>query len=214
MLQTALEGGPKPVIAAIHGTALGGGLEMALCCHYRVAVTIGKVRLSRNQARSSFPARAGRSACLALCGVENALECHSCGEPFGAEQALECGVIDALAEERKLRESALAFAAQGRRDAHPSRKDPRPQRQNRSRTRPAGDFSTKSAQGCRADTGASAPGKPHRVQRRPPSTCPLTRALKLERQLFLELFPDGANRVPNATCSSPSAGVEDRRRAG
>jgi 3-hydroxyacyl-CoA dehydrogenase len=46
-LQSALEGGPKPIIAAVHGTALGGGFEMTLMCHYRVA----EIWPSRNQAR-------------------------------------------------------------------------------------------------------------------------------------------------------------------
>ena len=108
-LQTALEGGPKPVIAAMHGTALGGGFEMALMCHYRVAVPSAKFGFPEIKL-GLIPGAGGTQRLPRLSGVENALDVILSGTPFGAKQALEWGVIDALAEERKLRESALAFA--------------------------------------------------------------------------------------------------------
>ena len=108
-LQGALEGGPKPVIAAIHGTALGGGFEMALMCHYRVAVPSAKFGLPEIKL-GLIPGAGGTQRLPRLSGVENALNAILSGTPFGAKQALEWGVVDALVEEGKLREGAIGFA--------------------------------------------------------------------------------------------------------
>ena len=109
-VQTAMEGGPKPVIAAIHGTALGRRLRNGADVPLSRGRAVGKMRLAGRSSSASFPAPAERSACRALSGVENALEVILSGTPFGAKQALEWGVVDALVEEGKLREGALAFA--------------------------------------------------------------------------------------------------------
>jgi len=108
-LQTTLEGGPKPIIAALHGTALGGGFEMALMCHYRIAVPSAKFGLPEIKL-GLIPGAGGTQRLPRLSGVENALEVILSGTPFAAKQALEWGVVDALVEEGKLREGALAFA--------------------------------------------------------------------------------------------------------
>ncbi len=108
-LQGALEGGPKPVIAAIHGTALGGGFETALMCHYRVTVPSAKFGLPEIKL-GLIPGAGGTQRLPRLSGVENALGVILSGTPFGAKQALEWGVVDALVEEGKLREGAMAFA--------------------------------------------------------------------------------------------------------
>jgi 3-hydroxyacyl-CoA dehydrogenase len=108
-IQGALEGGPKPVIAAIHGTALGGGFETALMCHYRIAVPSAKCGLPEIKL-GLIPGAGGTQRLPRLSGVENALSAILSGTPFGAKQALEWGVIDALVEEGKLREGAIACA--------------------------------------------------------------------------------------------------------
>ena len=108
-LQGAIEGSPKPVIAAIHGTALGGGLEVALFCHYRVAVPSAKLGLPEIKL-GLLPGAGGTQRLPRLIGPEAALEVILSGNPFGAKQALAWGVVDALAEEGKLSEGALAFA--------------------------------------------------------------------------------------------------------
>jgi 3-hydroxyacyl-CoA dehydrogenase len=108
-LQAALEGSPKPVIAAIHGTALGGGFEMALMCHYRVAVPSAKFGFPEIKL-GLIPGAGGTQRLPRLSGVESALEAILSGAPFPAKQALGWGVVDALAEEGKLRDGALAFA--------------------------------------------------------------------------------------------------------
>ncbi|MDE2373576.1 MAG: enoyl-CoA hydratase/isomerase family protein, partial [Hyphomicrobiales bacterium] len=108
-LQTTLEGGPKPVIAAIHGSALGGGFEMALMCHYRVAVPSAKFGLPEIKL-GLIPGGGGTQRLPRLCGIENALDAILSGNPFSAKQALAWGVVDELTEEGKLRDGAMAFA--------------------------------------------------------------------------------------------------------
>ncbi len=108
-LQSALEGGPKPVIAAIHGTALGGGFEMSLMCHYRVAVPSAKFGFPEIKL-GLIPGAGGTQRLPRLSGVGAALEAILSGTPFSAKQALEWGVVDTLVDEGKLRDGALAFA--------------------------------------------------------------------------------------------------------
>src|SRR5271154_1612646 len=108
-IQVALEGNAKPIIAAIHGTALGGGFEVALTCHYRVAVPSAKFGLPEIKL-GLIPGAGGTQRLPRLSGVENALNAILSGAPFGAKQALEWGVVDALVDEGKLRDGALAFA--------------------------------------------------------------------------------------------------------
>ena len=107
--QAAIEGGSKPVIAAIHGTALGGGFEVALMCHYRVAVPSARFGLPEIKL-GIIPGAGGTQRLPRLIGVENALEAILSGTPFPAKRALQWGVVDELVEEGKLRDGALAFA--------------------------------------------------------------------------------------------------------
>ena len=93
----------------MHGTALGGGFEMALMCHYRVGVPSAKFGFPEIKL-GLIPGAGGTQRLPRLSGVEAALEVILSGAPFGAKQALEWGVVDTLAEEGKLREGALAFA--------------------------------------------------------------------------------------------------------
>ena len=106
----ALERSPKPVIAAIHGTALGGGLEVALGCAFRVAVP--KARLGLPEITLGLFAGAGGTQRLPrLIGPEKALEFVLSGKPVGAAQALELGILDAVIEAEPL-EAGLRFARQ------------------------------------------------------------------------------------------------------
>ncbi len=110
-IQRALEGAPKPIIAAVHGTALGGGFEAALMCHYRVAVPSAKFGLPEIKL-GLIPGGGGTQRLPRLTGVEKALDIILSGTPFSAQEALQWGVIDALVEEGRLREGALGFARQ------------------------------------------------------------------------------------------------------
>ena len=88
---TAVEAAPKPVVAAIHGTALGGGLEIALGCHYRVAAADAKLGLPEVKL-GIFPAPAARSACRACSASEIALEDVVGGKPVARRSCSAAGV--------------------------------------------------------------------------------------------------------------------------
>jgi 3-hydroxyacyl-CoA dehydrogenase len=108
-VELAIEAATKPVVAAIHGTALGGGLETALSCHYRVAVPSAKIGLPEVKL-GLLPGAGGTQRLPRLVGVEKALAMITSGEMLGAKAAVELGAIDALVEEGKLKEGAVAFA--------------------------------------------------------------------------------------------------------
>ena len=119
--QTAIENCPKPVVAAIHGTALGGGFEVALVCHYRVAVPSAKLGLPEIKL-GLIPGAGGTQRLPRLIGPEKALDVILSGAPFGAKQAKEWGVVDELVEEGQLRAGAIAFARRAIDEKLPLRK--------------------------------------------------------------------------------------------
>lgn len=104
----SMENASKPVVAAIHGTALGGGLETALCCHYRVAVASAKLGLPEVNL-GLLPGAGGTQRLPRVVGVEKALQMVTSGVPISASEALETGLVDRVVE-GDLREGALAFA--------------------------------------------------------------------------------------------------------
>jgi 3-hydroxyacyl-CoA dehydrogenase len=105
----AMENASKPVIAALHGTALGGGFEVALTAHYRIAVPSAKCGLPEIKL-GIIPGAGGTQRLPRLIGPEKALDVILSGTPFGAREAHEWGVVDELAEEGKLRASAIVYA--------------------------------------------------------------------------------------------------------
>ena len=92
---TELESSAKPVVAAIHGTALGGGLETALGCAFRVAIPSAKVGLPEINL-GLFAGGGGTQRLPRLIGPEKALEHVLSGKPVGAAQALDLGIVDAV----------------------------------------------------------------------------------------------------------------------
>ena len=108
-VQDMMENAPKPVIAAIHGTALGGGLEVALCAHYRVAVPSARVGLPEVNL-GLLPGAGGTQRLPRIVGPEAALDMVTSGRHVPAKQALAVGLVDELVEEGKLLDGALAFA--------------------------------------------------------------------------------------------------------
>lgn len=120
-IENALEGGSKPVIAAMHGTTLGGGFEVALMCHYRVAVPSAKFGFPEIKL-GLIPGAGGTQRLPRLVGVERALDLILSGAPFGASEARRDGIIDDIVEESRLREGAIAFARKVIDTAMPLRK--------------------------------------------------------------------------------------------
>ena len=103
-----LERGPKPTLAAIHGTALGGGLEVALSCHYRVAVASARFGFPEVKL-GLLPGAGGTQRLPRVVGVQRALQIVTSGEMTGTQEALESGLIDAIVE-GDLTDEAVAFA--------------------------------------------------------------------------------------------------------
>ena len=108
-VQDMMEGSPKPVIAAIHGTALGGGLEVALCAHYRVAVPSARLGLPE-VALGLLPGAVGTQRLPRIAGVEKALEMMTSGRHAPAKEALAMGLVDEIVPEGQLKDAAVAFA--------------------------------------------------------------------------------------------------------
>jgi 3-hydroxyacyl-CoA dehydrogenase len=105
----SIELAPKPVIAAIHGTALGGGLETALVCHYRIAVPSAMLGVPEVKL-GLLPGAGGTQRLPRVVGVEVAAQMVSSGDPLPAAKAKELNLVDALAGEATLAEDAIAFA--------------------------------------------------------------------------------------------------------
>lgn len=108
-VQNVIENAPKPVVAAIHGTALGGGLEVALVAHYRVAVPSAKAGLPEVNI-GLLPGAGGTQRLPRIVGVEKALEMVTSGQHVPAKAAHAMGLFDELVEEGNLRAGAIAFA--------------------------------------------------------------------------------------------------------
>ena len=104
----AIENCPKPVVAAIHGTALGGGLEVALGCHYRVALSSAKLGVPEVKL-GLLPGAGGTQRLPRIAGVQRALEMVTSGMPIGARDACDIGLVDRIVE-GDLAQHAVAFA--------------------------------------------------------------------------------------------------------
>jgi 3-hydroxyacyl-CoA dehydrogenase len=104
-----MDQGKKPIVAAIHGYALGGGLENALGCHYRIAVPSAKVGLPEVLI-GILPGGGGTQRLPRLIGPKAALEMITSGRHVPAEEDKALGIIDAIVPGKDLRGEAIAFA--------------------------------------------------------------------------------------------------------
>jgi 3-hydroxyacyl-CoA dehydrogenase len=107
-LMLVMEDSTKPLVCAIHGTAFGGGLEVAMGAHYRVAVASAQVGQPEVKL-GLIPGAAGTQRLPRLAGVAKAVEMCAFGEPVKAPSALEAGIVDRIVE-GDLLAGAIAFA--------------------------------------------------------------------------------------------------------
>jgi len=118
-LLTQLDNHPKLTVAAIHGTALGGGFETALSCNYRVALASAKVGLPEVKL-GLLPGAGGTQRTPRLAGIATAIDLMTSGNPIPADAALQKGLIDHVAGDN-LAEEAIAYAKQLVADQAPQR---------------------------------------------------------------------------------------------
>jgi len=109
VLEDMIEASPKPVVAAIRGTAFGGGLELPLSCNYRVGAPSARMGLPEVNL-GLLPGAGGTQRLPRIVGVAKALEMITSGAPIGGAEAAAAGLLDALIPEEDLRAGAIAFA--------------------------------------------------------------------------------------------------------
>jgi 3-hydroxyacyl-CoA dehydrogenase len=182
-----IESSPEPVITAMHGSALGGGLEISLATHWRIATPSARCGLPEVKL-GILPGAGGTQRLPRLIGVRNALEMIVFGEDVSALEALEMGIIDELVDEDDLRGGAIAFARKVLSEERPLRRARDAEEtavSRRANIKLVDDFAAEHAQVLR---GALAPAACIRSIRAA-FELPFEEGLDLERQLLGELIP-------------------------
>jgi 3-hydroxyacyl-CoA dehydrogenase len=179
-----IENCSKPVVAAIHGTAFGGGLEVALASHYRVAVPSAKLGVPEVKL-GLLPGAGGTQRLPRVAGVRHALEMCATGNPVGAKQAYEMGLVDKLIEGNLL-QHAVAYAEEVR-DSRPLPKSSeRDEKLQEARDNP-GLFDEFRQANARKMRGFDAPEFNVRAVQAAVEK-PYAEGVLTERQLFMELM--------------------------
>ncbi|TRO97180.1 3-hydroxyacyl-CoA dehydrogenase [Glycocaulis profundi] len=178
----AIEASAKPVVAAIHGTALGGGLEVALGCHWRIAVPSAKLGLPEVKL-GILPGAGGTQRLPRVIGPEAALPMIVKGDPIPAKKAEGLGLIDRLAGEDSLLADAIAFAREVMdRAEHPVSSA----RTDRLEGFDPAFFDTWAAENARRLKGYEAPKACIEAVRAAVEK-PYAEGVKVERELFMKL---------------------------
>ncbi|MEJ1172520.1 3-hydroxyacyl-CoA dehydrogenase NAD-binding domain-containing protein [Variovorax sp. CCNWLW235] len=178
-----IENCSKPVIAAIHGAALGGGLEVALSAHYRIAAPSAKLGLPEVQL-GLLPGSGGTQRAPRLIGVKAALELMLSGRHAGAKEALSLGLVDRLGTQADARAEGLAYAEELAAAKAPVRR-------TREAAGPADAEASRAAlEAARADTAKKSRGlfSPMKIIEAVEAalTLPFDEGMALERKLFLQ----------------------------
>lgn len=177
-----IENCSKPVVAAIHGTALGGGLEVALACHYRCAVASAKLGVPEVKL-GLLPGAGGTQRLPRVAGVHKALEMTTSGNPIGAQEAFEIGLVDRMIE-GDLLQHAVAYAT----EVAEVRPLPRSsERQDKIAEASPSVFDDFVAANPRTFKGFEAPRKNLEAVRTAVQH-PYAEGVAVERQLFMELM--------------------------
>ena len=177
-----IENCTKPVVAAIHGTALGGGLEVALACHYRCAVASAKLGVPEVKL-GLLPGAGGTQRLPRVAGVEKALQMTTSGNPIGAQEAFEIGLVDRMIE-GDLLQHAVAYATEVA-EVRPLPKSS--ERQNKIEEASPSVFDDFVAANPRVFKGFDAPRKNLEAVRAAVEK-PYAEGVAVERQLFMELM--------------------------
>jgi len=178
----AIEACPKPVVAALHGAALGGGFELALGCDARLAAP-GTVVGLPEVTLGMIPGAGGTQRLPRVVGIPRAIAMVCSGERVPAEQALQAGLIDEVAE-GELREVAVAHAralADG----------PEAQRKRRLRDRPVPPVEEAAIEAAAQTALKAGKRRPQVVEAiaavRAAATLPIDEGLRQEREVFQRL---------------------------
>lgn len=173
-----IEGSPKPVVAALHGSALGGGLELALAAHARVALADARLGLPEVNL-GILPGAGGTQRLPRLIGAEQALRLMLTGRPVPAAEALALGILDQVVDSGLI-EAALALAG-----AMPG---PRPTRDRRDGIRDGRAYVAAVAQGRVQVAGSVLPAPPRIVDCVEAALLlPFEQGLAFERAAFSDL---------------------------
>jgi len=179
----AIEASPVPVIAAIHGTALGGGLETAMACHYRIAMPDAKLGLPE-VLLGLLPGAHGTQWSPRLIGVEAALDLMISGKPIGVKQAQAAGLVDRIAD-GGLVPAALDYARElAESGAGPRRTSELPVKVDHL---PDGFFDATRAVVAKKTRGLPAPQRIIDCVEAA-ATKPFEEAVAIERKLFMDLM--------------------------
>ncbi len=179
----AIEAARKPVVAALHGTTLGGGLELALGCHFRVAARSTRLGLPEIKL-GLLPGGGGTQRLPRLVGMDKALAMILTGEPISATEALKAGLIDEIVEGDVVA-GAVAFARRAVAEGRPLTLV-RDREDRLAASRDVAAFDAAAANYTRRARGQRAPFAAVEALRGA-ITLPVADALARERELFVEL---------------------------